>query len=329
MNNAQMSARVGLFFLLGVALVVVTLESLSDGKISRRQGYTLIAQFQSLKELKNGDEVRQAGVKVGSVVETRLHGRRAEAVLLVDSRIKIAQDASATIGMAGLLGSNYVSFDLGSENAAAYSPGDSVHTIESPDLNTIVTELGDVGKKVDQALSQFSGAMGGQDGNGLIGKLDKLVDTNSTRIGEITTNLKNVTDKIDRGEGTLGKLINDSKLHDELMVSVGDIKSAAAQAKDFMTNAQTIVAQVKSGQGTLGVLLYDQDAGNNLKVVAKNLRELSDKLRQGQGTLGKLFNDDSLYLQAQNTLKKADRMIEGLDDQGPITAVGLAAKSLF
>ena len=329
MNNAQMSARVGLFFLLGVALIVVTFESLSDGKISRRQGYTLIAEFKSLKELKTGDEVRQAGVKIGSVVETRLHGRRAEAVLLVDSRIKIAQDASATIGMAGLLGSNYVSFDLGSENAAAYSPGDSVRTIESPDLNTIVTELGDVGKKVDQALSQFSGAMGGQDGNGLIGKLDKLVDTNSTRIGEITTNLKNVTDKIDRGEGTLGKLINDSKLHDELMVSVGDIKSAAAQAKDFMTNAQTIVAQVKSGQGTLGVLLYDQDAGNNIMVATKNLREISDKINQGQGTLGRLISDDSLYLQAQGTLKKADRMIEGLDDQGPITAVGLAAKSLF
>jgi phospholipid/cholesterol/gamma-HCH transport system substrate-binding protein len=329
MNNAQMSARVGLFFLLGVALIWVTFETLSSGKISRSKGYTLVAHFKSLKELKKGDDVRQAGVNIGSVLETRLRDRRAEAVLLVDARVRIAKDASATIGMAGLLGSNYVSFDLGSENAAFYAPGDAVLTVESPDLNTIVTELGDVGKRVDQALSQFSGAMGGQDGNGLIGKLDKLVDTNSTRIGEITTNLKNVTDKIDRGEGTLGKLINDSKLHDELMVSVGDIKSAAAQAKDFMTNAQTIVAQVKSGQGTLGVLLYDQDAGNNLKVVAKNLRELSDKLRQGQGTLGKLFNDDSLYLQAQSTLKKADRMFEGLDDQGPITAVGHAAKSLF
>jgi len=329
MNNAQMSARVGLFFLLGVALIVVTFESLSDGKISRRQGYTLIAEFKSLKELKTGDEVRQAGVKVGSVVETRLHGRRAEAVLLVDSRIKIAQDASATIGMAGLLGSNYVSFDLGSESSAVYAPGDNVRTIESPDLNTIVTELGEVGKKVDQALSQFSGAMGGQDGNGLIGKLDRLVDTNSAKIGEITANLKNVTGKLDRGEGTLGKLINDSKLHDELLVSVGDIKSAAAQAKDFVTNAQAIIAQVKSGQGTLGVLIYDQDAGNNIKVATKNLREISDKINQGQGTLGRLISDDSLYLQAQGTLKKADRMIEGLDDQGPITAVGLAAKSLF
>jgi phospholipid/cholesterol/gamma-HCH transport system substrate-binding protein len=329
MNNAQMSARVGLFFLLGVALIWVTYETLSEGKISRSKGYTLVAQFKSLKELKTGDEVRQAGVKVGSVVETRLQGRRAEAVLLVDARIKIAQDASATIGMAGLLGSNYVSFDLGSESAAAYAPGDTVHTVESADLNTIVTELGEVGKKVDQALSQFSGAMGGKDGNGLIGRLDKLVDTNSAKIGEITTNLKSVTEKLDRGEGTLGKLINDPKLHDELLISVGDIKSAAAQAKDFVTNAQAIIAQVKSGQGTLGVLIYDQEAGSNIKVVAKNLREISDKVNQGQGTLGKLLSDDALYLQAQSTLKKADRMIEGMDDSGPITAVGLAAKSLF
>ena len=304
MNNAQMSARVGLFFLLGVALIWVTFETLSAGKVSRSKGYTLVAHFNSLKELKTGDDVRQAGVNIGSVLETRLKDRRAEAVLLVDARVKIAQDASATIGMAGLLGSNYVSFDLGSESSAFYAPGDAVLTIESPDLNTIVTELGDVGKKVDQALSQFSGAMGGKDGEGLIGKLD-------------------------RGEGTLGKLINDPKLHDELLISVGDIKSAAAQAKDFVANAQAIIAQVKSGQGTLGVLIYDQDAGNNIKVATKNLREISDKINQGQGTLGRLISDDSLYLQAQGTLKKADRMIEGLDDQGPITAVGLAAKSLF
>ncbi|MBI5382195.1 MAG: MCE family protein [Opitutae bacterium] len=329
MNNAQMSARVGLFFLLGVALIWVTFETLSTGKISRRQGYELVAHFRSLKELKNGDEVRLAGVKVGSVLETRLKGRRAEAVLLIDSRIQIAQDATATIGMAGLLGSNYVSFDLGSDSAAAYAPGADVRTTDTPDLNTIVTELGEVGKKMDQALSQFSGAMGGQNGQGLIGKLDRLVDENRVRIGAITTNLESVTGRIDRGEGTLGKLINDPKLHDELLASVGDIKQAAARTKDFVTEAQTLIAQVKTGQGTLGVLLYDQEAGNNIKVVAKNIRELTDKLNQGQGTLGKLFSDDSLYLQAQGALKKVDRALDGLEDQGPITAVGTVAKGLF
>ena len=60
MNNAQQTARVGLFFLLGLALTWVTFETLSGGKLFREEGYTIVAPFQSLKELKNGDEVRMA-----------------------------------------------------------------------------------------------------------------------------------------------------------------------------------------------------------------------------------------------------------------------------
>ncbi|HWA25785.1 MAG TPA: hypothetical protein VG734_09000, partial [Lacunisphaera sp.] len=59
------------------------------------------------------------------------------------------------------------------------------------------------------------------------------------------------------------------------------------------------------------------------------LKAVSAKLNSGQGTLGKLISDDSLYLNVQSTIKKADKMIDGLGDQGPITAVGVAAQSLF
>jgi phospholipid/cholesterol/gamma-HCH transport system substrate-binding protein len=41
------------------------------------------------------------------------------------------------------------------------------------------------------------------------------------------------------------------------------------------------------------------------------------------------MNEDTLYRQAQGTLRKVDQMTDGLSDQGPITAVGVAAKSLF
>ena len=83
MNNAQQTACVGLFFLLGLALVWVTFETLSDGKVFKDRGYTIIAGFEDLRELKLGDEVRMAGVKIGSVELTRLTGRRAEAVLRI------------------------------------------------------------------------------------------------------------------------------------------------------------------------------------------------------------------------------------------------------
>ena len=78
MNTAQQTARVGLFFLLGLALTWVTWETLSDGKLFKQTGYSLVAGFDNLKELKQGDEVRMAGVKIGSVERTRLAGRRAD-----------------------------------------------------------------------------------------------------------------------------------------------------------------------------------------------------------------------------------------------------------
>src|SRR5882757_5413832 len=123
MNNTQQTARVGLFFLLGLALVWVTFETLSDGKIFKDRGYTLIAGFENLKELKNADEVRMAGVKIGSVEVTRLAGRRAEAVLRIEPGVTIANDATATIVMAGLIGTNYIGIDLGTPGAPILTDG--------------------------------------------------------------------------------------------------------------------------------------------------------------------------------------------------------------
>src|SRR5882757_4301995 len=134
MNNTQQTARVGLFFLLGLALVWVTFETLSDGKVFKDRGYTLVAGFDNLKELKLGDEVRLAGVKVGSVETTRLAGRRAEAVLRIEPGVEIKEDSTASIVMAGLIGTNYVGIDLGSKDAKPLPPGAEIRTRVTPDI---------------------------------------------------------------------------------------------------------------------------------------------------------------------------------------------------
>ncbi len=329
MTNLQMSARVGLFFALGLALIWVTFEALSRGKLSRDEGYVLLAEFRNLKELKVGDDVRMAGVKVGVVQATRLNGRRAEAVLLVGNAVQVSTDSRAIIAMAGLLGSNYISLDLGSDNVGFLAPGSRIRSEDTPDLNTLVSQLGDIGKKVDDTLTGFSNTINGKDGGGLIGKIDRLVEDNRGKIGDITTNLQQVTDKINKGEGTLGRLVNDPKLHTELLATVAEIKNAAAEAKTFVAQAQGIVDQVKTGQGTLGALIYDKQSGENIKITAKNLREISDKLNRGEGTLGKLMNDESLYLEARGAIRKVDRAMDAMADQGPLTAVGTAANALF
>ena len=330
MNNLQQTARVGLFFLLGLALTWVTFQTLSDGKVFRDKGYVLIAGFESLKELKQGDEVRMAGVKIGSVETTRLAGRRAEAVLRIDPKVEIKSDAAASIVMAGLIGTNYIGIDLGSPGAPPLRDGAEIQTKVTPDLNSIMGEIGNLGKKIESALGSITGAVSG-DGKtpGLFQKIDKLVSDNGENVNATIANLRLVSEKMNRSEGTLGKLLNDPKLHDELVATVNEIKGTAAEAKTFVANAQAIIEQVKSGKGTLGALVYDDTAGNDIKASVKNFRDVSDKIARGEGTLGKLINDDSLLRDTQAIMKKADRALSGLDDSGPITAVGVVAKGLF
>ena len=331
MNNAQQTARVGLFFLLGIALTWVTFETLSGGKVFQDKGYQLVAGFESLKELKEGDEVRMAGVKIGEVAKTRLAGRRAEAVLRIDSTIGIKSDATASIVMAGLIGTNYIGIDLGSANAPDLPPGAEIKTKTTPDLNSVMSQIGEMGKKLEGALGNLGGALSGdgKGGPGIIQKVDQLVTENRENIQKTTANLQSITDKVNKGEGTLGKLINDPKLHDELVTTLDEIKKGAADAKTFIANAQSIIDQVKAGKGTLGALVFDQKAGDDLKASIANLRSVSDKLSRGEGTLGKLINDDSMLRDAQAIMKKADRALDGLDDTGPITAVGVVFNGLF
>jgi phospholipid/cholesterol/gamma-HCH transport system substrate-binding protein len=331
MNTAQQTARVGLFFLLGVALVWVTFETLSDGKIFEQRSHTLIAGFDDLRQLKVGDDVRLAGVKIGSVKATRLAGRRAEAVLDVDPKVPIANDAVASIDMAGLIGGNFVAIDMGSAGAAPLADGAEIKTQESADLNTVMAEVGGLGKQLQESLGSFSKALNGdgKEGGGIIQKLDKLVSDNSARVDATMQNLQEITTKINRGEGTLGKLVNDPALHDQLLATVAEIKTAATQAKEFATNAEGIMDQIKSGQGTIGALVYDQKAADDIRTSIANIRSVSDKLAKGEGTLGKLINDDSLFNSAQVTIKKVDRTLDGLSDSGPISAVGIVVDALF
>jgi phospholipid/cholesterol/gamma-HCH transport system substrate-binding protein len=331
MNSIQQTARVGLFFLLGVALVWVTFETLSDGKLFEQHGTTLIASFGDLKQLKSGDDVRMAGVKIGSVLKTQLAGRQGQAVLAIDPKIDVPGDATAEIEMSGLIGGNYISIELGVPGSPPLADGAEIRTVDTPDLNSLLAQVGGLGKQLQDSLGSFSSALNGdaKNGGGIIQKLDKLITENTARVNATMTNLQQITDKINNGEGTLGKLVNDPKLHDDLLATVDEIKATAAQAKEFVSNAQAVVDQIKSGQGTIGTLVYDQKAADDIRVSLANIRSVSDKLASGQGTLGKLINDDSLYTSAQGTIKKVDRTIDGLNDSGPITAVGIVVNALF
>jgi phospholipid/cholesterol/gamma-HCH transport system substrate-binding protein len=329
MNNSQQTVRVGLFFLLGCALAWITFESLSGGQIFKKSGYTLVAPFANLKGLKEGDEVLMAGVKIGSVAATRLGNQRVEAVLTIDPKVSIPNDAVAAVETSSLLGSQHLAVSFGT-SAVVLKDGDTMKTKNTPDMNEVIAQLGSLGAKLEGVADNIGKALGGDSGSGsLFSKLDKLVDQNGPKLTDTIANLQDITAKIKNGDGTFGKLVNDPKLHDELVLAVGEIKAAAADAKIFMADTRGIITDVKSGKGAVGALLYDQATADNLKTTVANVRSVSDKLAKGEGTLGKLLADDTMYRDIQGVMKKADRALDGMGDSGPITAVGVVANALF
>jgi len=330
MNNTSQTVRVGLFFLLGLALAWITFESLNGGHLFKQRGYTLVAGFANLKGLKTGDEVRMAGVKVGAVERTRLAPNRVEAVLTIEPGVQIPVDAVASVEQSSLLGSNYLGVTFGTPGGPLLKDGEEIKTKPTVDMSEVISQLGTLGSKLEQVIGEIGKSMGsGGEGGSIFQRIDKLVTDNGPKLTESISNLQDITAKIKNGEGTMGKLINDPKLHDELLAGVSEIKLAAADARTFMSDTKGIVADVKSGKGTLGLLLYDDATANSFKASVNNLKEVSAKLNSGQGTLGKLISDDSLYLSVQSTMKKADRALDGMGDSGPITAVGVVAGALF
>lgn len=330
MNNTSQTIRVGLFTLLGVALAWITFESLNGGRLFKKEGYTLVAGFANLKGLKTGDEIRMAGVKIGNVQTTRLAGHRVEALLDIQPGVKIPTDAVASVEQSSLLAGNYLGVTFGTPGGEILKDGDEIKTKNTADMSEVIAQLGNLGAKLEGVADNIGKALGGDSGPGsLFGKLDKLVTDNGPKLTESIANLQDITARIKGGEGTLGRLVNDPKLHDELLSGVSEIKLAAADARTFMSDTKGIVADVKAGKGALGALIYDPATTENLKLTVANVRSVSDKIAKGEGTLGKLLSDDTLYRDAQSTLKKADRALDGLGDQGPITAVGIVANALF
>lgn len=333
MKTTLNTVRVGLFFVLGLALIWITYETLSQGSAFRDESYTLEASFETVQMLRAGDDVRMSGVRIGRVAETRLENGTATTILEISHKVRIARDSVATIAISSMLGANYVSIEAGNLNRGYLEEGDEITTHRSTELNEIFASLGEASEQMQSLFAQVSDALtritGTEEETGILDNFNEIMGENRETIRSTLANVENITGKIDRGEGTLARLLNDDTAYDSLLATISEIQDAASDASTMMDGANEIFAHVKRGEGTLGMLIYNEELGRELEEIAGNVRTVSSKLASGEGTLGRLMSDDALYRDIQSVVQKAERTIDGLGEQGPITAVGIAANALF
>jgi phospholipid/cholesterol/gamma-HCH transport system substrate-binding protein len=327
MNTTFQSIRVGIFFLLGLGLIYTVYMVIGDKGIERADGYRLTAEFETLRTLTPGSEVRMAGVRIGQVTSTELADGRGRITLAIDPQDRIPSDSVAQIAMASLLGQSYISLQYGKADTFLQN-GDRMASEETTDFNAVLSQIGDLGAQISSIAEGFSG-LGGGELDELVSNLNALVVDNRERFDTILSNLESISVKLNAGEGTLGRLINEDALYTDLQGVVADFKSASGDFEATLADVRGLVEGVKAGEGTLGRLLVGEELADSLQQTVANLQAFSDDLASGKGTLGKLVTDDSLYLELQSMLNKADQALDSVGDSGPITAVGALSGALF
>jgi phospholipid/cholesterol/gamma-HCH transport system substrate-binding protein len=142
-------------------------------------------------------------------------------------------------------------------------------------------------------------------GQGTLGKLIKD-DAVYNSLQETLGNLRGVSEKLAKGEGTIGKLINDETVYTDL--------------QSTMANLKDVSGRLANGEGTLGKLLSEDDQlYQDLSSSMTNLKEITGKIGSGEGTLGKLVNDDEIYVEAQKLLGELRAAIDDMRETSPVT----------
>lgn len=117
-SKSTRDLAVGLFVLMGMAALGYLSLQVGGLELRGRERMVLRATFDDIGGLSVRAPVRIAGVKVGEVAEINLdQDLRAEVVLEVASDLELSIDSSAAIRTTGLLGDQYISVELGGEDA--------------------------------------------------------------------------------------------------------------------------------------------------------------------------------------------------------------------
>lgn len=319
-----LETRLGIFVALTVIAVVLILETLG-GVEKFKPGYRLYSDFNTVQELKEGDRVRMGGVEIGRVQDINLTNNRVRVTMKIHADRSVRTDSAATVKFTGLLGQNFVEISFGSPGAPRAVPDSLLESREQPDLASMMQKIDDVASGVQNITKSFSG----DQINNLLGPFTDFLKQNGPALTATIANMRAISTQVSEGKGTVGKLIYDDSLYNSALATVTNLQATTDDVKLTLADARKIVDQVNSGKGSLGKLLHDEALYNETVGSMTNLNQILQKINQGQGTVGKLINDQEFYKNAKLSLQKIDKATEGLEDQGPLSVLGIAVNSLF
>lgn len=266
-------AKLGIFIFFGSVLLVVGIFMLGNKDQLFVSTFNVRAYFKNTEGLRNGASVRFGGIDVGAVKDIKIMADtsgRVEVTMRIKEEVRrfIKKDSRASIETEGLVGNKVVIISMGSDKAEPISDNGIILSKEPLSFADVIEET--------QGILAYT--------------------------KEMTKNLADIVGKVNKGEGTIGKILNDEELYNaatnitksadkNLTAITEDMRKVIALFDNLGRGVQTIVKNtnnvvvgidtllhgVSEGKGVLGSLLTDQGTeGKSINKILDNLVQISE-----------------------------------------------------
>ena len=233
-KESGFTMKLGMFIIIGLVLFIAAIYLIGKQKNLFGSTFRLNAQFKTVSGLKVGNNVRFAGITVGTVDEiSLLTDTSVEVHLLIKKEVQkfIKSDASVGIGSDGLMGDKVITITPGTYTKNAVKDNDMILSRKAIDMEDVMSS----------------------------------VKTSVDNAGIITAQLAQFTLKMNNGNGALSKLMTDQEFSNNIKNTLLHLQTSSGEFAKF-------TAKMNNGKGALSKMVSDEKFGKTLDSTMANLQ---------------------------------------------------------
>ncbi len=249
MSKPRFEVAVGLFVVVGF-LVLSIIVFFVSGIYFFRPGYHLSAHFDFVGIIDRGAPVRFSGVRVGEVSRVRIlkptdeQGKaRVEVTFFVEKKIEVRERYEVSIQGTHIMSEPHIEITPVADGGRILKDGDVVLNGVSPfSLEDLIKRGDSISKRFDELLQNAGEVFGSpetrqmlrqslENMNRLLASMNAITEGQEKEFRALTVNLSHTTEqmaellkRVNQGEGTLGKLISEDEVYNDLRDFMRDIK---------------------------------------------------------------------------------------------------------
>ena len=258
--------RLGIFVAAGTAVLVMALYLIGSNRSIFSNTIKISSQFYNVNGLMAGNNVRYAGIDIGTVDKIMIENDSSVNVYMVIEKKHagfIRKNAIASVGTDGLMGNKLININPGSRTAPLIQNGDVIASLRPVENDEMIRTL----------------------------------NTTNENLEAITNDLRNFTSRLNKDKGIL-KLIEDSVSAENIRLTLEAIRKAAMNANDITLQLNRLATGLNNGEGLAGALLKDTIMSFELKAALRNLEQATDSINKISADMsdfsGRLNDKDGL-----------------------------------